>query len=88
VPTRELARQVAQAAEALLAGSSLRVAAVYGGVGYGAQREALKKGAHLVVGTPGRILDHLVQRTMNLDRLRVLIFDEADRIARWGSTLT
>ena len=84
VPTRELARQVAQAAESILAGSPLRVVAVYGGVGYGPQRDALKKGAHLVVGTPGRILDHLVQRTMNLDRLRVLIFDEADRMLSVG----
>ena len=84
VPTRELARQVAQAAEELFQGTPFRVAAVYGGVGYGAQREALRKGAHLVVGTPGRILDHLVQRTMNLDRLRFLVFDEADRMLSVG----
>ena len=84
VPTRELARQVAQAAEDLFQGTPFRVAAVYGGVGYGAQREALRKGAHLVVGTPGRILDHLVQRTMNLDRLRFMVFDEADRMLSVG----
>ena len=84
VPTRELARQVAQSAEDLFQGTPFRVAAVYGGVGYGAQREALRKGAHLVVGTPGRILDHLVQRTMNLDRLRFLVFDEADRMLSVG----
>jgi len=84
VPTRELARQVAQSAEDLFQGTPYRVAAVYGGVGYGAQREALRKGAHLVVGTPGRILDHLVQRTMNLDRLKFLVFDEADRMLSVG----
>lgn len=84
VPTRELARQVAQSAEELFQGTGFRVAAVYGGVGYGAQREALRRGAHLVVGTPGRILDHLVQRTMNLDNLRFLIFDEADRMLSVG----
>ncbi|HET9232687.1 MAG TPA: DEAD/DEAH box helicase, partial [Candidatus Eisenbacteria bacterium] len=84
VPTRELARQVAQSAEDLFQSTGFRVAAVYGGVGYGAQREALRRGAHLVVGTPGRILDHLVQRTMNLDRLRFLVFDEADRMLSVG----
>jgi len=84
VPTRELARQVAQSAEDLFQGTGYRVAAVYGGVGYGAQREALRRGAHLIVGTPGRILDHLVQRTMNLDNLRFLIFDEADRMLSVG----
>ena len=84
VPTRELARQVAQAADELFHGTPFRVAAVYGGVGYGAQREALRKGAHLIVGTPGRILDHLVQRTMNLDRLKFLVFDEADRMLSVG----
>src|SRR5262245_55619381 len=55
VPTRELARQVAQEAETL-SGGTVRTAAVYGGVGYGAQIEALRAGAHLVVGTPGRVL--------------------------------
>jgi ATP-dependent RNA helicase DeaD len=84
VPTRELARQVAEAAEALFRGTEFRVAAVYGGVGYGAQREALRRGAHLVVGTPGRILDHLVQRTMNLDHVRFMVFDEADRMLSVG----
>ncbi len=84
VPTRELARQVWQQAELLFEGTGLRTAAVYGGVGYGPQTEALRAGAHVVVGTPGRVLDHLLKRTFNLDALRLLIFDEADRMLSMG----
>lgn len=84
VPTRELARQVHATAETLFDGTDLRTVAVYGGVGYGPQLEALKQGAHLVVGTPGRILDHLQRRSMVLKHLRVLIFDEADRMLSVG----
>jgi ATP-dependent RNA helicase DeaD len=58
--------------------------AVYGGVGYGPQIDALKQGAHIVVGTPGRILDHLLKRTLTLDQLEMLIFDEADRMLSMG----
>lgn len=83
-PTRELARQVRQEAELLFGDSGLRTVAVYGGVGYGAQIDALKKGAHIVVGTPGRVLDHLLKRTLTLDHLRLLIFDEADRMLSMG----
>ena len=84
VPTRELARQVFGEAEALGAGSGIRQVAVYGGVGYGPQLDAFKEGAHLVVGTPGRILDHLMRGTLVLDDLRILIFDEADRMLSMG----
>jgi ATP-dependent RNA helicase DeaD len=84
VPTRELARQVIDDAEALAHGSPVRHVALYGGVGYGPQLDALKKGAHLVVGTPGRILDHLMRGTLVLDDLKVLIFDEADRMLSMG----
>lgn len=83
VPTRELARQVAQEAE-MLSGGTVRTAAVYGGVGYGPQLEALHAGAHLVVGTPGRVLDHLLRRNLTLDHLDLLIFDEADRMLSMG----
>lgn len=83
VPTRELARQVAHEAE-LLSGGTVRTAAVYGGVGYGPQLEALRAGAHLVVGTPGRVLDHLLRRNLTLDHLELLIFDEADRMLSMG----
>jgi ATP-dependent RNA helicase DeaD len=84
VPTRELAVQVHRAAELLCEPAGFRTAAVYGGVGYGAQTEALKAGAHIVVGTPGRVLDHLLRRTFTLDRLLLLVFDEADRMLSMG----
>ncbi|MEN6374167.1 MAG: DEAD/DEAH box helicase [Smithella sp.] len=84
VPTRELALQVSREAQKLVQGSDLRVAVVYGGVGYGAQLEAFRSGAQLVVGTPGRILDHLLKNTLSLDHLKILIFDEADRMLSMG----
>ncbi|CCO23385.1 DEAD/DEAH box helicase [Maridesulfovibrio hydrothermalis] len=84
VPTRELARQVEREARTIFEGTGLRVLSVYGGVGYGHQREALEKGAHMVVGTPGRILDLLLRRTFDLDDLETLIFDEADRMLSIG----
>ncbi len=83
-PTRELARQVHKEAEMIFADTGLRTVSVYGGVGYGPQLDGLKEGAHLVVGTPGRILDHLERRSMVLDKLRVLVFDEADRMLSVG----
>jgi ATP-dependent RNA helicase DeaD len=84
VPTRELAQQVAAEAEVLGRDSGVRSIAVYGGVGYGPQLAAFKAGAHLVIGTPGRILDHLMRRSLTLDHLAYLIFDEADRMLSMG----
>jgi len=84
VPTRELARQVLGEAEALTRGSRLRSVALYGGVGYGPQLMALREGVHLVVATPGRILDHLMRQSLSLQRLRYLVFDEADRMLSVG----
>jgi ATP-dependent RNA helicase DeaD len=84
VPTRELARQVWQEAETLCGQAGLRTVAVYGGVGYGPQIDALKQGAHILVGTPGRVLDHLLRRTLSLEHLRMLILDEADRMLSLG----
>jgi ATP-dependent RNA helicase DeaD len=84
VPTRELAKQVSHEATTLCNEAGLRNVAVYGGVGYGPQVDALKKGAHIVVGTPGRVLDHLLKRTFSLDNLKMLIFDEADRMLSMG----
>jgi ATP-dependent RNA helicase DeaD len=84
VPTRELARQVWREADMLCSPAGLRPVAVYGGVGYGAQTDALKQGAQIVVGTPGRVLDHLLRRTLSLDNLRMLVFDEADRMLSMG----
>lgn len=84
VPTRELAVQVEREARQLFAESGLRVVAVYGGVGYGKQIDALRGGVQLVVGTPGRVLDHLLKRNFTLEHLRALIFDEADRMLSIG----
>ncbi len=84
VPTRELAVQVEREARTLFEGTGLKAVAVYGGVGYGKQNEALRTGAQLVVGTPGRILDHLLRRSLTLEKLRMLIFDEADRMLSIG----
>ena len=84
VPTRELAVQVEQEAKTLFKGSGFTVAAVYGGVGYGKQMDALRQGVSVVVGTPGRVLDHLLRRTLNLDHISALSFDEADRMLSIG----
>lgn len=84
VPTRELAVQVASEAEILGHATAVRSIAVYGGVGYSDQLDAFKAGAHLVVGTPGRILDHLLRRSLTLDALQFLVFDEADRMLSMG----
>ncbi len=84
VPTRELARQVTVDAKQLAGDSGMRVVAVYGGSSYKPQLDAFKKGAHLVVGTPGRVLDHLIKRNLSLDKLEIFIFDEADRMLSMG----
>ncbi len=84
VPTRELAKQVAEQAMILGKGSGIRSIAVYGGVAYGPQRAAFEKGTHIVIGTPGRILDHLMNGNFNLNSLRMLVFDEADRMLSVG----
>ena len=84
VPTRELARQVLKEAERLAGPGGMRPVAVYGGVAYGPQIEAFERGAPLVVGTPGRVLDHLLKRTLTLEGLRILVLDEADRMLSMG----
>ncbi|MGA2504908.1 MAG: DEAD/DEAH box helicase, partial [Anaerolineales bacterium] len=84
VPTRELARQVWQEAEKICGDTGLRTTAVYGGVGYTAQTTALKAGSHIVIGTPGRVLDHLLKRTFSLEHLKTVIYDEADRMLSMG----
>lgn len=84
VPTRELALQVATDAELLGRDTGVRSIAVYGGVGYREQLDAFKAGAHIVIGTPGRILDHLLRRSLSLKDLRFLIFDEADHMLSMG----
>jgi ATP-dependent RNA helicase DeaD len=84
VPTRELALQVATEAELFGRGIGVRSIAVYGGVGYRAQLDAFKEGAHIVIGTPGRLLDHLLRRSLSLKDLKFLILDEADHMLSMG----
>ncbi|MCK5147786.1 DEAD/DEAH box helicase [bacterium] len=84
VPTRELAQQVHLEAKMLFGDSGLQSMPIYGGVGYGAQLKGLEKGVQLVVGTPGRILDHMQRGTLKLDKLRILVLDEADRMLSMG----
>jgi ATP-dependent RNA helicase DeaD len=84
VPTRELARQVWQAAELICGRAGLSTVAVYGGASYGPQIDALRQGAQIVVGTPGRVLDHMLRRTLSLEHLVMLVFDEADRMLSMG----
>lgn len=84
-PTRELALQVCEAFESYA--SHLRgvhVLPVYGGQGYGQQLSALRRGVHIVVGTPGRIMDHLDKGTLDLSELRYLVLDEADEMLKMG----
>jgi len=84
VPTRELASQVADEIGMLAAPRGVRCLAIYGGVGYGPQLEGLEKGAHIVIGTPGRILDHLGSGRMILDDVTNLVLDEADEMLSLG----
>lgn len=83
-PTRELALQIATEAEILGKKTGVRSVAVYGGVGYRDQLDAFRAGAHIVIGTPGRILDHLLRRSLSLNHLKYLIFDEADHMLSMG----
>ncbi|MCG8592507.1 MAG: DEAD/DEAH box helicase [Proteobacteria bacterium] len=83
-PTRELAGQVAAEVTALGKHRGVRCLPIYGGVGYGPQIDGLKEGAHVVVGTPGRILDHMGAGRLVLDDLKVIVFDEADEMLSLG----
>ncbi|MGD9959948.1 DEAD/DEAH box helicase [Nocardioides sp.] len=84
-PTRELALQVCEAFERYAANlRGVHVLPVYGGQGYGVQLSALRRGVHIVVGTPGRIMDHLDKGTLDLSRLRFLVLDEADEMLKMG----
>ena len=84
-PTRELALQVAEAFEKYAAHmKGVHVLPIYGGQGYGVQLSALRRGVHIVVGTPGRIMDHLEKGTLDLSQLRFLVLDEADEMLKMG----
>jgi len=84
VPTRELAVQVHQTLAAYAASTSLRIAAIFGGAAMAGQMHVLGRGVDIVVATPGRLLDHLQRRTLDLSAIEVLTLDEADRMLDMG----
>jgi ATP-dependent RNA helicase DeaD len=84
-PTRELAIQVSEAFEKYAGGlKGMRVLPIYGGSDYTAQFRALDRGIHVVVGTPGRVMDHIRRGSLKLDGLQALVLDEADEMLRMG----
>jgi ATP-dependent RNA helicase RhlE len=83
-PTRELAAQIGDVFDALGAGTGFRTALVFGGVGMNPQVEKLRRGVETVVACPGRLLDHLRQKTADLSRVEILVLDEADRLFDMG----
>ena len=83
-PTRELAAQVETAIRDYSRFTDLKTTVVFGGVGYGKQTDELKAGADIVAATPGRLLDHLEQGTLKLDKVEFLVLDEADRMLDMG----
>ena len=84
VPTRELCIQVEESVRTYGKHRPIRSATVYGGVGFGPQVSKLRAGPEIVVATPGRLLDHVSQRTIDLSHVEVLILDEADRLLDMG----
>jgi ATP-dependent RNA helicase DeaD len=83
-PTRELAMQIEKEISVMGKRKGVETIAVYGGTAYGPQLDAFDRGVHAVIGTPGRVLDHLKSRKLALDDLRILIFDEADELLSLG----
>jgi ATP-dependent RNA helicase RhlE len=84
VPTRELAAQVHRSLSTYGAPARLRVTAIFGGVGMGGQIQSLRNGADIVVATPGRLIDHIERRTIDLSAIEILTLDEADRMLDLG----
>jgi ATP-dependent RNA helicase RhlE len=83
-PTRELAAQVETATRDFARFTDLRIAVIYGGVGYGKQMDALRDGVDILVATPGRLLDHMQQGNCRLDHIKFVVLDEADRMLDMG----
>src|SRR5262245_1710814 len=84
VPTRELATQVQRARATYGAAVRLRVTPIFGGVGMAPQIKALRNGVDIVVATPGRLIDHLQRKTVDLSAIEMLVLDEADRMLDMG----
>jgi ATP-dependent RNA helicase RhlE len=83
-PTRELALQVEESVRTYGARRPIRSVAIYGGVNFDRQARAIKMGPEIVVATPGRLLDHVGQRTVDLSHVEILVLDEADRMLDMG----
>jgi len=83
-PTRELAQQIHESIVELCKGTGLKSMTLYGGVNINPQIKSLKSGVDIVVACPGRLLDHLQQRTINLEKVEVLVLDEADQMFDMG----
>lgn len=83
-PTRELTEQVAKEAERLAGKQGVRFVTLVGGRPLGSQERALERGVHIVVGTPGRVLDHISRGNLNLGDVRFVVLDEADRMLDFG----
>ena len=84
VPTRELAIQVSEEINSLKAEKNLKIVPIYGGQSIDQQLRRLKKGVHIVVGTPGRVIDHLNRKTLKIGEIEHLILDEADEMLNMG----
>jgi ATP-dependent RNA helicase DeaD len=84
VPTRELAQQVGSVLKLISVGAGMRVAVIFGGQAIGPQQDTLRQGCHIVVGTPGRILDHLARGSLRLHAVKYLVLDEADEMLDRG----
>jgi ATP-dependent RNA helicase RhlB len=84
VPTRELAVQVEEEAKVLVADSGLKPFSVYGGVGYEKQIANLKKGVDILIGTPGRVIDLIEGKNLDLSSSNFVVIDEADRMFDMG----
>ena len=83
-PTRELACQIEENFSYYGQHLDLTLGLIYGGVGYGAQKKAIKEGADVIIATPGRLIDHIQQKSLRLDKIEILILDEVDRMLDMG----
>src|SRR5438477_3881903 len=83
-PTRELALQVADELAQIGKGKGVRIESIYGGDSMDRQLEGIRAGAHVIVGTPGRVLDHLRRKTLRFESVKLLVLDEADRMLDMG----
>ena len=84
VPTRELAIQVSEEINSLKGNQDIKIVPIYGGQSIDQQLRSLKKGVHIVVGTPGRVMDHLRRKTLRIGKIEHLILDEADEMLNMG----